>query len=165
MMITMLKTLLLKTGLFEALSSRPDGQPDVLVVVAGETFTGTIQTTRDVEVHGHVAGDIYTPNGRVVVMPDGAVTDGTVWAKNVVWQGAMGGNQVRCSHVEIVPGARSVQDRETPQLFHESMTIGKIGALDVSFSRQRYVVDSPEPEPVDERSIVERTTQELLATS
>lgn len=164
-MIAILKNLLLKTGLFEARSARSDGQPDVLVIVGGETITGTIQTTRNVEVHGHVAGDIITPEGQVILMPEGTITDGTVWARNVVWRGAMGGNQVHCSHVEIVPGAHSVQEKETPQLFHESMTIGKIGALDVSFSRQRYTSELPDHQPADEQAIIEQTTKDLLAAS
>ncbi|MDT8992743.1 polymer-forming cytoskeletal protein [Curvibacter sp. APW13] len=162
-MMTMFQKLLLKTGLFEPKSTRPDGQPSTLVIVAGETVTGGIQTRRDVEVRGHVQGDISTPYGRVVIMPEGLVTQGTVRAHEVVWKGTMGGSEVHCSHIEIVPGAQSVEGEAPPTLFHESITIGKVGAIDLSLSRQAYVANPQSTAEPDGIGIVAVTEQEMLA--
>lgn len=158
-MMTMLKKLLLKTGLFEALTSRADGQPDIAVVVDGETVFG-IHTERDVEVRGHVAGDIRTPSGRVVVMPGGVVTHGTIVAREVLWQGTMGGNAVHCSNILISAGAKSMPDMTEPKVHHESITIGKVGALDVSLLRQPYAPNDSHGEP-DAQNIVQATISSM----
>lgn len=164
-MMNLLKKWLLKTGLFEDKNLCLEGSSEVLLIAAGETFSGSIHTKRDVLVRGTVVGDIFTPHGCVVIMPEGAITDGTVWAKDVIWKGSMGGNRVHCSHVLIVPGAQSVQAKNSPQLFHESMTIGKIGALDVSFTRQQYQAEAPVRDGVDGQALVARTTRDLLAAT
>lgn len=77
----------------------------------------------------------------------------------------MGGSVVHCSHISIIAGAKSIPDTEAPHLFHESMTIGKIGALDVSFDRQAYLPRSPVDKGVDAERVLDVTKQDFLAAA
>jgi cytoskeletal protein CcmA (bactofilin family) len=167
-MTSILAKLLLKLGLVEEVNHAPiavepvEQDDDELVVLPGETFQGGIETHRNVEVRGHVNGNIYTPNGRVLLAPEGSISGGTICAREVIWKGAMGASTVHCSHIAIVAGAQSIQGMSAPHLFHESMNIGKIGGLDVAFDRQSYLPTRPVDMAANTESLLQKTEQSFL---
>lgn len=167
-MTSMIKKLLLKIGVLEEvnvapLSLEPDRREgDTFVVLSSETLSGGFETDRDVEIRGTVKGHIYTPNGRVLLTAEGTVSGGTICAREVIWEGAMGGNIVHCSHVTIVAGAKSIPEMDASHLYHESMAIGKIGGLDVSFDRQAYLPDRTLDIELQAKSVLDETRRDFL---